>query len=318
MVKHLIIKSRWVSIALILIALFTALAVVIGHLNGDPIADPRLSSKYLDGFKHPTQVVKFDEGFIVAEMKTPKLMYKSTLAEASNKEFTVGDHEIKSPHFLAAYNHGVFVSEGRGEHVVFHNRHGEIELPHFSEGLRLNRPHGICVSSDGWLYIADSANSRLLRVNLKTRTSEVFKDNKRRIAYGRQLLCREDGLWLANSYEGAFKLNPGQGGNILHIKDFDSGEVKEVIAFHKANVTGLALLDEKVMIVGRWSGHYDLVVVDLETQKVTKKLTQFERQLDAPYGISLDEEQRKFYVSFLGISRERLEGEDGGVLEFSY
>ena len=75
-----------------------------------------------------------------------------------------------------------------------------IDLPTASD-LSLNAPHGICVRKNGeWLYIADSLNSRLVRVSLQSQRWQVFPDHDRRVAYGRQLLCREDGLWLAERY----------------------------------------------------------------------------------------------------------------------
>ena len=277
-----------------------------------------LNSKHLNGFKHPTHVIKRGQDFIVAQMHSEQLYRITSLAEPDFKAHSPSDFSIDSPHFLVSYKGGVFVSEGRGSRVVYINEAGDIELPHISDDLNLNRPHGLCIDKQDWLYIADSVNSRLLRVHLKSRQAEVFQDLDKRIAYARQILCRDDGIWLANSYEKAFKLNQGRGGNVLKISNFADGSVEEMVAYPKANVTGIEVIDDSVLLVGRWSGHYDLVAVDLSGVAADRILMSFERELDAPYGITLDEARRKVYISYLGINRKRLEGEDGGVVEFAY
>ena len=54
----------------------------------------------------------------------------------------------------------------------------------------------------------------------------VFPDSHNQIAYIRQLTCKNNQVWISNSYESNEGLNPGTGGNILLLEDFDAGELK--------------------------------------------------------------------------------------------
>lgn len=281
-----------------------------------------LVSTYKKGFKHPTQVLIYGDTFIVAEMQTPILYRVKTLDKIteSDKEFIGSDSNIvlNSPHFMTISNDNVYVTEGRGSNIASFSLTNSQDSNRVLSGELLNRPHGICFDKKGWMYITDSVNSRLVRVNDKTKELQVFEDKQKRIAYGRQILCRDDGIWLSNSYEKAFQLNQGTGSNILKISDFDSGESEIVIEYKDTNMTGLAVLDNRYLVVGRWNKKFDVVLYDLKLKKEVRKLYVYDKALDAPYGITVDEKKRKFYIAFLGLGEDRSEGKAGGVKVFSY
>jgi hypothetical protein len=265
-------------------------------------------------FNHPTQVIQTDSEFWIAELHGGVVMTDSSLA-ISQRLVTPA---LKSPHFLAVDADFVYVSDGRGKSIFRYSREQKGLAEKLPMPLELNRPHGLCVMDKRWLYIADSVNSRLLRYDITTQGVTVFADHEKRVAYGRQLLCREDGLWLANSYESAFKLNPGRGGNVLHIADFDSGRSKVVAAFPNNNVTGLAILDDRYILVGRWSGTRDIVELDLQNTSHTRTVFKSDIDLDAPYGIHHDAAEKKLYIAFLGIHPKRSKDAQGAIQVWSY
>ncbi len=285
---------------------------------------------FTDGFSHPTEVVRTSEGFIVAQMHSRWPLIKLELGEVSESEPTaavpksVPVEGLRSPHFIAEAQDGFYVSDGRASDVWYfdYNNLKDYNDPKrgriISTGFDLNRPHGLCLDSQGWLYIADSVNSRLIRWHTKNKNIEVFADHQKRIAYGRQLLCRDDGLWLSNSYEGAFDLNPGQGGVVLKISDFSSGNSEVIFADPSTNFTGIAIINDRILLVGRWSGKFDIAQLDMTNFTLLEPLMTYDDALDAPYGMYNDEENRKLYISFLGLGKNREQGERGGVVEFSY
>lgn len=281
-----------------------------------------LIDTHTNGFHHPTQILISGDDFIIAEMKKPFLYKVKNLNDVtSQSKKMVGldtDSALNSPHFMTVSDNSVYVTEGRGNNVAYYSLSEEAQQKKLFDQEILNRPHGICEDNQGWIYITDSVNSRLVRIQRESKQFQVFADKQKRIAYGRQLLCRKDGLWLSNSYEKAFKLNSGTGSNILKITDFESGDSEIMVEYKDTNTTGLAVLDNRYLVVGRWSGKYDVVVYDLKLKTEIKKIYTFDKALDAPYGITVDEKSRKFYIAFLGLARGRAKNENGGIKVFSY
>ncbi|MDG2075272.1 MAG: hypothetical protein P8J24_01845 [Arenicellales bacterium] len=215
---------------------------------------------------------------------------------------------LASPHFLHVMEGArILVSEGWGQRIRMVDTQAMrvIDLPTASD-LSLNAPHGICVRDTGeWLYIADSLNSRLVRVSLQSQRWQVFADHDRRVAYGRQLLCREDGLWLANSHENRAGLNPGIGSNVLRINDFESGRSEVMAAFGDANMTGLEVVDDRWLLVGLWGQRQTIGVVDLLSESAVTYLPSRDDITGPPYGFFFDTASRELLVAYLGDIRGR-------------
>lgn len=279
-----------------------------------------LVAEYNEGMEHPTQLIFSENKAWLAQLNAKSMSVFGAFPRDSTLQELASDTPIESPHFMVANDDGVFVSEGRGTEVSFFPH--DISKPGRSIELSLDkpmqRPHGVCIDDDNWLYVADSVNSRLIRTHLIDGKTEIFADVDRKIAYGRQLLCRDDGIWVANSYEKAFKLNPGNGGNVLRITDFSSGQVETIVSFPKNNTTGIEVINDRLLLIGRWSGARDIVMFDLLEQQLIGTLFTSTVDLDAPYGMYLDEEKRHLYVAFLGLSPKRSEGSAGAVLEWHY
>ncbi len=269
------------------------------------------------GPSFPTEIVIANNQVWIAQLKAKTLVRTNGIPFTEELESILPESDIASPHFMASNEQGVYVSEGRGNTIRFFSFDGKIKGRELALDSELQRPHGLCIK-EGWLYIADSVGSRLVRADLETGRTEVFADLEKKIAYGRQLLCRDDGIWLSNSYEKAFELNEGIGSNVLLIKDFASGLTETIVAFPDTNTTGLAILDDRLLLVGRWTLKRDLVALDLETGQLIGTLFTSDEELDAPYGIFVDDSQRRFYVAFLGINPHRSPGSEGAVLEWRY
>lgn len=270
-----------------------------------------------NGGEFPTELLFANDKVWLAQLKSDTLYQAKQFPFVEPPSAIKSTSPVASPHFMAASDQGVYVSEGRGDSVRYFSFDGEVAGKKLDLEQSLQRPHGLCIKDD-WLYIADSVGSRLLRRHLESGRTEVFADVDKKIAYGRQLLCRRDGLWLSNSYEGAFKLNPGLGSNILRISDFKSGKVEVIASFTDTNTTGIAVLDDRLLLIGRWSGKYDLVAIDLVNRQLIGTLFVSNKELDAPYGITVDEQKRRFYVAFLGINPNKSEASRGAILEWKY
>ena len=231
---------------------------------------------YMKGFRHPTEIQVIDDQIWLAQFKDDQIYRLSDLSKADLQPVIAIDSNglaepVKSPHFFAKYKNGVFVSEGRGDSLIFYdlsseNRGDEVVGVKVKGLPELDRPHGLCIDQDDWLYIADSANSRLLRKHLGSGKVELFKDVEKVIGYSRQLLCRKDGVWISNSFHDGFNLNQGAGSDVLRVTDFASGLTENIISFHDTGTTGLAVIDDRYLLVGRWLGKRDILVFDLKKE----------------------------------------------------
>jgi hypothetical protein len=299
----------------------TWLTVLVSGCDSDQSPILTISSVKDQVLQHPAHVMKIGSRYVATELYTKRLV-TATSADFSSPQYidqaSLGA-TLASPHFLSkATDGGLMVSEGWGSGIVHiadinDRRYTRYQGP---KNDRMNAPHGVCVSSDGWIYVADSLNSRLVRFrDMKGRDWQIFGDVNRRIAYGRQLLCRDDGVWLVNSYERREGINPGQGSNILWIQDFSSGKVDEVASFPKTNATGLAVLDDRWLIVGLWLGKNKLIMIDLMGKKEHQYIEKPEGIAGPPYGISVDETGKELYVSFIGDLHNRKN--TGGLVTYT-
>lgn len=305
---------RYRRTAVLLVLLVTAMLSILATQSEPTLFQYNLESELKLSLKHPTHLIRTDDQVWVAELHGGVVVADKSLSTSERLVTTT----LKSPHFLTVDEEFVYVSDGRGEGIYRYSRSAANSAEKLSIPIQLNRPHGLCVMDERWLYIADSVNSRLLRYDLETREVSFFSDHEKRVAYGRQLLCREDGLWLANSYEGAFNLNQGRGGNVLHIADFDSGSSEVVATFPNNNVTGIAIVDDRYLLVGRWSGARDIVELDLHSSKQPRTIFTSNIELDAPYGIHHEAAEQRLYIAFLGIHPKRSKDTQGVVQVWSY
>lgn len=260
--------------------------------------------------EHPAHVIQYAGRRWAAEVISNRVVSWPIggIREQTTVSAGTGVDPLVSPHFLDVIGEArLLVSEGWGQRIriVDSNSMRFIDLPTPSD-LSLNAPHGICTSEDGeWLYIADSLNSRIVRVSLQSVRWEIFPDHDRRVAYGRQLLCRQDGLWLANSHEDRVGLNPGVGSNVLRITDFASGRSEVMAAFADTNVTGLEVVDDRWLLVGLWGQRQTIGVVDLLSESAVTYLPRREDIGGPPYGFFFDKLSRELLVAYLGDIRDR-------------
>ncbi len=262
-----------------------------------------LFETYSQGFLNPTLVVRNEGQFVIAQMRDGSILQTTNLYEPRQQSLSLAPgSKLQSPHFITSSDQGDYVSDGRSDVIAFYPRERAQAGVLLGKEWGLNRPHGVCLDSKGWLYVADSVNSRLIRWHTVTGAVQAFADNQKVIAYGRQILCRRDGLWISNSYEGAFKLNLGRGGNVLRIVDFESGDAELIYANTDTNFTGIEIVNNRYLVVGRWSGKYDVIVYDLKKKVQVQVLSTYEEAFGAPYGMFADNAERTLYVSYLGMT----------------
>jgi hypothetical protein len=310
--------ALWLSLALML-AVATA---IYGTCRLQQA--PRLVLQATHGgvLLHPAQVIRMDGRHIAAEVYNQRLVIgnDASFSKLQHLDRQVLGSPLASPHFMHILDDdSLLVSEGWGRSVV------SVSLPPAAPVLHrfngplgdtLRAPHGICRDAHGWIYVADSLNSRLVRFrDLQGSDWQVFPDNGQKVAYGRQLLCREDGIWLANSYEKREGLNPGRGSNVLRIRDFASGEVEQVVGFEDSNMTGLELIDGRWLLLGLWQANR-LLMIDTRDTSRRWHIEPPAGMHGPPYGIFIDEQQHEVLVSYLGDIHGKKQR--GGFAVFRY
>ncbi len=264
------------------------------------------------GLCSPTDILKFKNQYIATELKDNRLAIFNDLDHPKIRYFdpeNIGRH-FTAPHFLAISPSGsLLISNGWGKSIV------EIEDIDGSgwktftgpSDDAFNAPHGICVDKDGWIYVGDSRNSRLVRFkDMHGSAWQVFKDIDRKIAYVRQVVCNNGSVWIANTYERIAGLNPGQGGNVLRIDDFNTGKAAVVYEDKKAHITGILPLDGR-LLVGRWSRQKNVVAVDLKSGKVFS-IEKSNNRLGIPYGFFEDRESHRILNAYFGSLKSNAGG----------
>ena len=271
---------------------------------------------------HPAHVVRFRDFYIAAEL------FNERLAVADGEDFsntvyvdkTKTGTSLRSPHFIAPSNEpGIFFSEGWGSGIIHipNAEHAEITRYPGPSNQRFNAPHGVCQAKDGWVYVADSLNSRLVRYRQPGGSPfEVFADHDRQVGYGRQILCRDDGVWLSNSYEKKEGINPGEGSNVLRITDFDSGKAEVMVTFRRANMTGIGIIEDRWLLVGLWSDTMQTLMVDLQGREKMSRLPRPDTIPGPPYGITVDEDMKEIFISYPGDILNKTD--PGGYAVYSY
>ena len=299
----------------VLFCSFIVISVIFVSIYYAPLFHtPTLERKSISTkpLKHPSQVIRIGNNYIAGELFSNDLILSKDLEFKSSNRLVLKENgeitNLASPHFFFALNDNtVLVSEGWGSSVTSVNlKNGTVNRFRNKDGIQLKGPHGLCIDNEGWIYIADSMNSRLVRYKLdKPGPAEIFSDIFERIAYGRQLVCDSDGLWLSNSYERINGLNQGKGSNILHIKNFQSGIADIVASFPETNMTGLSVINKRWIIAGLWGQKNQLVLVDKYKFSDPVFIDQIINLPGPPYGIFYDKSQLEIIVSYPGDIHSR-------------
>lgn len=254
-------------------------------------------------FEHPAEVIEFKGELWVTELLAKRVSAFDLSLSKVNQHFThpqQGD-SFASPHHFSKDENTLFFSEGWGKRIFSYDGQDAESLKEVS-GTKypLKAPHGIC--RDGsWLYVADSLHSRLIRFDLTTfNVADVFADKTKKVSYGRQIVCRDGQVWISNSYERREGLNTGEGANVLHIEDFDSGVAKEVVAFPNTNITGLTIYHDRYLLIAQWHGN-KIKVFDLQTNTLLDTQIELPKPYAGPpYGITYVPQTGLLYVAFIG------------------
>ena len=270
---------------------------------------------YTGSLTHPAHVIRVGDEYLSGELFSNDLVlsespgfepYRRIVLREKDKDKIV---TLGSPHFFDALTpNRVLVSEGWGSDIALIDlESGEVSRFGDYQGRGLRAPHGVCLdSSSGWVYVADSLHSRLVRYQPgDTGPAEIFADHKKLVSYGRQLLCGKDGLWLSNSYEDRKGLNPGRGSNVLHINNFASGEATVVADFPEVNMTGLARLNRQWLVVGLWGAHNQLALVSTDGSLPFTPIDPIAALPGPPYGLFFDEKRSELLATYIGSIHDR-------------
>lgn len=267
---------------------------------------------------NPTDVVRFHGKYVASEMYRNQLAIFDDLSFAGLTHFdphSIGKRFI-APHFLSVTPHDtLLISNGWGKSIVeIADLDGRGWKEFSGVGRHFNAPHGVCADRQGWIYVGDSLNSRLVRFRDMTgRDFEEFADLEKKIGYVRQVVCADDGVWIANSYEHRAGINPGRGDNILRIRDFASGRVEVIVANAASNNTGVAPLPGGVAWA-EWSGGARIRLAD-RTGRIRGGVDPIP-DLGVPYGFYHDPRHHLVLVAYFGSFD--WQHQHGGILELRY
>lgn len=253
----------------------------------------------------PADIIKYKNKYVYAELLENTI---GSFASPFDPNLMVGkfnpksvDKKFRSPHFLATDGDRIYISNGWGKSVasISSLQGADFEEVGVVAGKQLWAPHGLCVGDDGFLYIGDSLNSRVVRIEIQNpKNQSVFSDINNKISYSRQLVCKDGEVWISNSYEDRPSLNKGLGSNVLRIKNWDSGLADVVFEHPSSNISGIAVID-KTLVIGLWSNEQAVIAKNLYTSK-TYYVARKNDGLGIPYGMLYEPESRRLIVSYLG------------------
>jgi len=271
--------------------------------------------------ENPSDIIRYNGKYIIPEIYNNRLAIIDSI-DAKANEVTYFDgknigKEIKAPHNLAISPWGtLLVSNGWGSSIFeIDGLDGSGWQEFFGIDKKLRAPHGICVDKEGWIYVGDSLNSRLVRFkDMQGKDWQVFADHDKKISYVRQLVCNEDGVWAANSYEKRKGLNPGQGSNALLISDFNSGKVQEIVKVPGDNMVGVQPLDDQIAIT-LWHGYPNIGIFEKQNQNNVIKFTDFPLELGTPYSVYHESDKNRMIFAFFGALKDKGKANPGGLAE---
>lgn len=305
-------RFKWFVVPIALIS-----AVSASCLLGEDIPDfKKPVAKVEDArLSHPSDIVRFKGRYVVAELYKNRLVFFDDLQLNGLDYFDPRDigERFNAPHYLAVTHWDtLLVSNGWGGSIVeLHDFTGKGWRRFSGVGKEFSAPHGICVDEAGWIYVGDSLNSRLVRFrDMDGRDWQVFADVDKKIAYIRELDCRNGAVWVSNSYEKRPGLNPGRGANVLKITDFDTGRADVVFETPDVNITATLSLDSNRVAVGLWGKRNHLAVAHAGGRSVT-----MHRRvgLGTPYGAYHDHEAGWVLVAHIGSLAAPNKRDLGGI-----
>ncbi|MBF0238942.1 MAG: hypothetical protein HQM12_14655 [SAR324 cluster bacterium] len=251
---------------------------------------------------NPGDIIWFQGKFVATELMHNQLAIFDDLQFTNLRHFdpqSIGQ-KFYNPHFMAISPwNTLLLSDGWGSAIVeIKDLEGNGWKTFDGPDHSMHGPHGICVAQDGWIYVADSKKSRIVRFrDMDGKDWQVFADHQHKISYARQLICDEDGIWIANSYENLPGLNQGQGANILKISNFESGMTEEIFSLPYTNITGMLRIGNQ-FIWGEWIMGQRLVTGQLG-HHITLELVPAQ-SLGVPYGMRFFPEQNLWLGTYFG------------------
>lgn len=289
---------------LLVLVLLTPPLSVFGQAFPAPADIANAHELITNGIRNPADIIEFKGRLVATELLSNRLAIFD-YPEFKGLEYfdpeRIGE-SFRSPHFMAlAPGGGLLISNGWGSSIVsIDDLEGGGWTSFSGKGKKFSAPHGICVDRDGWIYVGDSLNSRLVRFrNMRGDGWQVFEDVDRRISYTRKLVCRDDGVWISNSYADRPSLNPGTGANVLRVTDFESGKVEEMYAIDYAGITGILPLSGNSLPIGVWGKTAKVGVVDIASNAMTL-VPRFQDGLGIPYGFWFDGDNGILFVAHTG------------------
>ena len=256
-------------------------------------------------FEHPADIIEFKEKFWVTELLSSKIVQVDLGFSSISQVLTHPNpkKEFRSPHNIAIDENSLFFSAGWGSSIYIFDQSlsnfKEIPAKKNQTNIKLNAPHGICRQGN-WLYIADSLNSRLIRMDINSLEKvEIFADHDKLIAYGRQLLCEKDSIWLSNSYEKREGLNTGNGSNVLKITDFNSGQAEVITQFLNTNITGIYLHQQRYLITAQWHTN-SISIFDTKQKQIIGYAELPKPYAGVPYGMFFSDTTKRLYITYIG------------------
>lgn len=323
MSKSMMMTMKFIPNSSLRILVLTGLAAtLITCADSQQLAVP--SEIYVNkSVSSPADIVQFNGKYVVSELYNNRLAILDDPTDQTPEYFdpaTIGK-KFSSPHYLAVTpENTLLISNGWGNSIVEIkdlNGTGWKELR--GTETEFWAPHGICVSGDGKIYIGDSLNSRLVRLDdMDGNGWKVFPDSHNQIAYIRQLTCKNNQVWISNSYESNEGLNPGIGGNILLLEDFDSGNIASVFELPDANFTAVMPLHDQLLL-GIW-GNYSQIATIEQTANPQLQLWGLDPNLGTPYSLqTFDAEDRhKYGAAMLGKLDPLPKEQTGGIVFFNF
>lgn len=310
-------KSRPHAGLIVLLAVsLVSVLTDIPDLACEPAPPLLQRSPYL---QNPTDTAQLDDCFLATDLFGNRLSTSSNAPFANARWLApAGDKPFAAPHFLYVTPRGtVLISDGWGRRIHeldsceprAHWKSFDGKEPHF------NSPHGMCEDNEGWIYVADSLNSRIVRFrDMSGKDWQVFPDVDKRVAYVRQLVCADGSLWAANSYVDRPGLNPSDApgvtsGSVLRIDDFGSG-ITDVVATFSTGTTGLAVTPTTIYVGLRSN---EIVGIDRKTG-AQATLPGSKNQLGVPYGMKIL--GHELVVAYYGDLKENGATNRGGLARF--
>jgi hypothetical protein len=313
LISAFICRWRWILLTGVLFVLFLGLFPSFGACDAIHQSSWFYKEIRSPSFNKPTDIHFFQGRYVLTEHLANRLaMFPDfRFSKWDILDPSVRGCKLSSPHFFAVDNMGrLLISNGKGDTIVSISDSSGADWKEFQGiGKPFHLPHGIAVDPQGWIYVGDSGNSRIVRFRDMEGTGwEVFSDVSKQVAYARQLVWKDNALWVSNTYEKLSGLNPGKGANVLRIDDFRSGRCDIVYRDSQTHFTGILPLGN-TLLVGLWGDDRQVVEVDLVAQNAIP-LPQTNCDLGVPYGFYEDQRTGSIIVCYFGD----LEENPGGLM----